>query len=450
MSQLMTAKRLREERAPLAKKIREHADLLSAEKRDFTPEEKTNWESLNADYDSRTRQIEILERAEETERDQLQRGEGQTPDGAPKVRLTLKERRERDEERRLRDEGMYERAMQAWMRRQLGEPLGKQHTRACERMKVNPARRTFEIRLRRDVPQMKREFRALDAGITGSGGALVPQGFVNNLEKALLSYSGLRQAAETIRTDTGEELPWPTVNDTSNKGARIGANVTVSEQDVTFGRIYWRAYKYTSKMVQVPVELLQDSAFDLSVWLSDLLGERIGRIQNDEFTTGTGASMPNGLINAAAVGATTAANNAVSTDDFIKLEHSVDPAYRQKGMCSYMLHDSIKLQTRLLKDSYGRYLWGGGGLNTGAMDTLNDWPFFINQSMASAFAGSAYIVSFGQHQKYKIRDVGTIRMRRLVERYADNDEEGFVAFMRSDGNLLDAGTHPVKLLQMHS
>jgi len=42
--------------------------------------------------------------------------------------------------------------------------------------------------------------------------------------------------------------------------------------------------------------------------------------------------------------------------------------------------------------------------------------------------------------------VSTLRLRRLVERYADADQEGFVGFSRADGDLLDAGTDPVKHL----
>jgi hypothetical protein len=39
---------------------------------------------------------------------------------------------------------------------------------------------------------------------------------------------------------------------------------------------------------------------------------------------------------------------------------------------------------------------------------------------------------------------------RLNERYADFGQVGFIAFMRIDGNLVDAGTHPINLLQQHS
>jgi hypothetical protein len=39
-----------------------------------------------------------------------------------------------------------------------------------------------------------------------------------------------------------------------------------------------------------------------------------------------------------------------------------------------------------------------------------------------------------------------VRVRRLVERYADIDQIGFVAFMRSDSKVLNAGTNPLKYL----
>jgi hypothetical protein len=35
---------------------------------------------------------------------------------------------------------------------------------------------------------------------------------------------------------------------------------------------------------------------------------------------------------------------------------------------------------------------------------------------------------------------------KLEERYADLDQVGFVAFLRSDGRMLNAGTNPVKHL----
>ena len=53
----------------------------------------------------------------------------------------------------------------------------------------------------------------------------------------------------------------------------------------------------------------------------------------------------------------------------------------------------------------------------------------------------------GALDKYKIREVGTMRLRRLEERYAELDQIAYIGFMEWDGNMLDAGTHPIKFLQ---
>jgi HK97 family phage major capsid protein len=110
-----------------------------------------------------------------------------------------------------------------------------------------------------------------------------------------------------------------------------------------------------------------------------------------------------------------------------------------------MLHDTICRDLRLLKDGNGRYLWVDS-VQQGKPDTILGYPVTTNNDMASTTASGTKSVLFGTLSKYMIRDVGTVRVKRLVERYADNDQEAFVAFMRFDGNLMDAGVAPVKVL----
>jgi HK97 family phage major capsid protein len=55
---------------------------------------------------------------------------------------------------------------------------------------------------------------------------------------------------------------------------------------------------------------------------------------------------------------------------------------------------------------------------------------------------------YGALSKYQIRDVRDITLVRLDERYAELGVVAFLAFSRHDGDLLDAGTHPVKYLTM--
>lgn len=194
----------------------------------------------------------------------------------------------------------------------------------------------------------------------------------------------------------------------------------------------------------VPFELLQDSAFDLPSFIARKLGERIGRKQATDFTTGDGSSKPNGIVTASTAGKTAASATAIISDELIDLEHSVDPSYRPGA--GWMFHDNILAAIRKLKESTtNAYIWQPG-LQTGIPERILSYPFFINQKMASSIAASAKTILFGRLDKYNIRDVAEVRLVRMNERYADTDQVGFVAFLRSDGDLVDAGTNPIKHL----
>jgi HK97 family phage major capsid protein len=333
------------------------------------------------------------------------------------------------------------------MRRQMGQPVGRQHREAAERCGYRLSARTLELRLTDRPPRNLFEARAAMSTGANVGGETIPQGFMANFEQALLQFGGIRNAAYIWRTATGNAIPWPTTNDTGNKGELVTEAGTNTEQGVATSAVTFNAYKFGSKLVKVSAELLQDSAFNLAEWLGGVLGERIGRVQADYFTTGTGTDQPKGAATAATLGVTAAAVNAITADELLDLVHSVDPAYRNGA--SFMLHDQVLLAVRKLKDSTGQYLWQSN-IAAGRPDTLHNYPLWPNQSMASVLQASAKTVLFGLLSKYVIREVATIRLRRLVELYAGNDQEGFVAFLRGDGDLIDAGTHPVKYLQQHA
>ena len=64
--------------------------------------------------------------------------------------------------------------------------------------------------------------------------------------------------------------------------------------------------------------------------------------------------------------------------------------------------------------------------------------------MPTAAATGTKSMAYGQLNKYQIHDALDIQVVRLDELYAANLQTGFIAYMRSDGVLLDAGTAPVK------
>ncbi len=438
-------KTLYEQRGQLATKIQEFADKINEEQRDFDAEEQSNWDQLNQDYDS------LVNRIEATERAQLISDEIQQPADSP----TPVRQNSRPAETNAREDNTPAApteedralAMQAWCRHQTGRDLDERHQAAVQRVGMPVSRRELEFQFHNYSPaqyrQLAREVRAQGTSIGSEGAHTIPQDFVSQLEAALLAYGGMRQVATVMRTASGNEMPWPTVNDTSNKGARIDENTAVGEQDVSFGQVVFRAYKYTSKMVKVPVELLEDSAIDLVAYLSQAMGTRIARITNEEFTTGDGSAKPEGIVTGATEGKDAASSTALDPDEILDLIHSVDPAYRMQG-ASFMMNDSVVKAVRQLKQD-SEYVWQPG-LQAGQPDRLFDFPVTVNQDMAGTIEQNAKTMLFGALQLYKIRDVAGFRLRRLQERYAESDQEAFVAFSRHDGHLLDAGTNPVKYM----
>ena len=304
-----------------------------------------------------------------------------------------------------------------------------------------------------------KEYRDMGTGggnvLQGSGGGyFVPVGMVDEVEDALKWYGDMLNAATIMTTATGQPLPWPTDNDVANTGALLAEGVQLTaDTDLTLGNVVFGAYKYTSGMIKVSLELLQDSAFDLETYVKDRMAIRLGRILNTHFTTGTGTNQPKGIVTAATAGptATGASTNdggsetggtSIGSDDLIELEHSVDKAYRRGA--AFMAHDSTIKALKKLKDKYGRPLWLPG-LAVNAADTILEYPYFTNNDMA-AIAVNAKTVLFGQLKKYMVRQVKELAILRLSERFADYGQVAFIGFARYDGNLLDAGTHPVKYL----
>jgi HK97 family phage major capsid protein len=287
------------------------------------------------------------------------------------------------------------------------------------------------------------EGRAQSTATGAAGGFTVPLSFVDRVEESLKHFSAMRGVATVVPTVSGSDMGWPTVDDTSQVGELLVENAVVTEQDVAFGQIVFKSYKYSSKLVRVSVELLTDAAPNIEGLLASLFARRIGRLQNLHFTTGTGSGQPSGVLSSASLGKTGLAGQitTVICDDLVDLLHSVDPLYRTGPNVAWMIHDSTLQFARKVKDTAGKPVLEPmvGTLK----NVMLGYPVIINPDMP-VMAASAKSILFGDFSRYTIRDSLDLAVLRLSERYAESGQVGFLAFMRSDGRLLDSGTDPVK------
>ena len=295
-------------------------------------------------------------------------------------------------------------------------------------------------------------------------GFFVPTGFRDAVEQATKWFAPLMEEGvfTILNTSSGAALPMPVSNDTAQAATIVSEAGSVSESDTTSAHVLLSSYKLSSGLVKASVELIQDSAFDISDYLAKRFGERYGRGLEGYLTNGTGGgTQPTGLlpaIQASGVTPVTAGGSSESTggaqtgansigySDLVNLEHSVDPSYRRNA--KYMFHDLTLASIKKIIDKFGRPLWAPG-ISVSEPDTINGYEYVINQSMPQIGASNV-TVAFGDMSKFIVRKVAALEVQRLNELFAQTGQVGFISFARVDSNLLDAGTHPINCLQQHS
>ena len=399
------------ERARLWEQNKAMLDVANTAKRDLTAEEEGQYDARDADIDKLSNEIERLER-HETRASQMSHVDRTGVSGPAEPQ---------------REERTYAKAYASFLRNGING--------------VDPD----------DAKMLRDNFSTIQnaAGVaTGAaGGYLVPPEFRDQLVETQRYFGPMLQIAEVINTDTGAQLPWPTNDDTANVGAILGENTQVTEQDVVLGTANINAYMYTSKLVRASFQLLQDRP-DFDGWLARKLGERLGRILNQHFTTGTGVNQPLGIVTGANVGVTGsgsfATTGGLSYANLIDLVESLDPAYGGGQGLQFMMHQTARRQLRRLTDSQNRPLWEPS-LQAGTPDGVIGYPIVINNDMPTLAASSKSVLFGNIRESYLVRIVRDVQSLRLTERYADFLQVGFLAFERADGTVQNGNA--IRVLQ---
>ena len=387
-------KSLKEKRATIYTSIDELRQ--AADGREMTAEEQQRWDTMLSDYDKADKAVEAEERYQDISR------------------------RQAEEQVARRDAT-------------IGQQLGEEYRRAFGDYLLNGAS---------GISQESRG--AIErAGIAGlAGGLIIPKTLASEIEVALKSYGGMFEAVSIITTSHGGDLILPTINDTEAKATIVSEYDQSTRRAPSFGSVTLKAYTYRTPIVPVSQELLQDSAFNLDALLSTLLAESFARGINADLTNGTGTGKPTGVVNAAVDSGAKPAAASITLDNIIDLIKSVNSAYARNG--KFMFNRNTLWELAKIKDQSGRYIWHES-TRDGSPATLFGKEYILNDDIADIGAGNTSVL-FGDFSKYKIRMVQNFRVVRLNELLAEYLSIGLFGFARVDGNLLDAGTNPIKKL----
>lgn len=296
---------------------------------------------------------------------------------------------------------------------------------------------------RQALRELNQEARAQGVTPDEKGGFTVPTQMLNKVVEQMKAYGGIASIAQILSTSNGQDIIWSTSDGTLEEGELLGENTQTTEEDIEFGSATLGAKKLSSKMIRVSNELLQDSGIDMQAYLAGRIAQRIGRGEAKYLVKGTGKGtplQPKGLE--ASVTGTIDAAASFGWKDINALKHAIDPAYRNGAKFRLAFNDSTLKVITELEDAQGRPLWLPEIIGV-APSTILGMQYTIDQAIADMAAGSKFIYC-GDFDRFIVRRVTYMTLRRLVERFADFDQTAFLAFHRFDCVLED--TSAIKAL----
>ncbi|WP_422923737.1 phage major capsid protein [Singulisphaera sp. PoT] len=193
-----------------------------------------------------------------------------------------------------------------------------------------------------------------------------------------------------------------------------------------------------SKLSKASIRTLMLSA-DAEKLINDELAYKFGITEEKAFLTGNGTGKPLGVFTASASGISTgrdvaaAGSTAVTADDLINAKFSVKQGYLQDPSAGWIMHrDTVKMIRKLKNSGDGQYVWQAG-LTSGAPDRILDVPYYMSEYAPNTFTTGLYVAVIGNFKYYRIAEVIDLVIQRLVERYADTNEVGFIGRRWVDG-----------------
>lgn len=282
------------------------------------------------------------------------------------------------------------------------------------------------------------EQRALSGSADVDGGFLVPTTF----ESELL----------TLAFNDAEIRPLCNVKPTGRDSVQLASiskpvvawgttNLAISPQDLQAGGERIEIFDLKA-LTLIANNTLEDAEANIWSELLEQFSMAIAEAEDDAFATGAGNNSPQGIISdsrvlanvtnsGVAAGISDGSNNGV--DALITMLQSLKKTYRRSS--TWAMNSTTEGDVRKLKDSNGQYLWQPP-VQPGNPATLLGRPLINPESFPDIAANSHPIILGDFRKGYKVRDRSGVAVQRLVERYAEYDQTGFIVKKRVGGQVV--------------
>ena len=273
----------------------------------------------------------------------------------------------------------------------------------------------------------------------GSDGVFIPT-FVSEPVIAKKSAGQIYSLVGKLVSNTGAPVKVPTWNDTNNSFVLNSAGITTTDPSISDVAISIDDYRFNPLLLDN--SLIQDSSFDLEAEVVKAIYLRYQRDMSKAITQGNGSNIVG--LNTITAGVTTGTTGALKYGDFVAALAALDPAYLPNAV--WTMSQATLGSVLNLVDSNNRplFLNFDDGVSAGFSGKILGLPVALNQYLAPVATGNIPVQLGDYSEGYKFRELASgIMVKRLSERYAELNRTGYVAFTRTGGAPVDAGTHPV-------
>lgn len=283
------------------------------------------------------------------------------------------------------------------------------------------------------------------------GGYTVPSLMANEIIGLMRTYNPIRQYARVINVSGGSPLYIPRVTTnqtggfTTETATRSASSAAVFEQ-----RVITPHAMYTN--ITATNAILQDSAFDIERWIIDEAAKSFAYYEGVAFISGDGNNQPYGIMNDTTVLAnyvTTAADDAIGADDFVKLPFQIATLYHANPASHAFIMNRTTMAAAMVLKTGALGAVGGYYFHPSPSDSfpwrINGYPIILMDSMADV-ANGAYPVAFGDLSQYWITD--TVNSWRIVrDPFTSKGNVVFHIERRVGGNVADPAAFAVMVVQ---
>jgi HK97 family phage major capsid protein len=292
------------------------------------------------------------------------------------------------------------------------------------------------------------ELRALSSASDKDGGFMVPTDFETQILMQAYNEAAIR--AHAVARPTGRDTV--TLPALAKPAVAWGTrNIAIDLQDLAAGGERIEIFDQKA-LILISNNTLDDEAADILAEIQGAFAPALAESEDDAFVSASGVNSPQGVLahpdviaNAVNTGVADAlydaSNNGI--DALIDLMASVKSTYRRNGV--WLMNSKTEADVRKRKDDNGQYLWQPP-VQAGMPATLLGRPVAIPEGMPDVAANSYPIVFGDLRRGYAIRDRVGLSVQRLVEKYAEFDQTGFLIKRRLGGQVVLAeAIRPIKV-----